>query len=118
MLSFLSQSSAHKNELAKVDEFQAGNQRRLTRVVEEKTAAEAERTQLGSAGEELQRRIEERQSELDKLAERRTQIQGEISELKTRSEERRDEAERLRDELSRLRARRESLEEILSHHAS
>ena len=117
VLSFLSQSSAHKNELAKVDEFHAGNQRRLTRVEEDKTAAEAEQTQLGSAGVELRRGIEERQSELDKLDERRTRTQGEIAELKTRSEEHRDEAERLRDELSRLRARRESLEEILSHHA-
>jgi len=117
VLNILSQSSAHKNELAKVDEFHAGNQRRLTRVEEEKAAAEAERTQLGGMGVELQRRIEERQSELDALAERRTRILGEIAELKTRSEEHRDEAERLRDELSRLRARRESLDEILSHHA-
>ncbi len=117
VLSFLSRSAAHKNELAKVDEFQAGNQRQLTRVEEEKTVAEAELAQFSRSREELQQRIEDRQSTLDELTERRTRIQDAISALKTRNEERRDEAERLRDELSRLRARRESLEEILSHHA-
>lgn len=117
VLSFLSRSAAQKNELAKVDEFQAGNQRQLTRVEEEKTAAEAELAQFSRTREELQQRIEDRQSTLDELTERRTRIQNTISALKTRSEERRDEAEQLRDELSRLRARRESLEEILSHHA-
>ena len=117
VLSLLGQSAARKNELAKVDEFQAGTQRQLTRLAEEKTAAEVEQEKFRRAQAELQQRIEDRQATLDSLSERRVRIQEEIPGLKTRSEERRDEAERLRDELSRLRARRESLDEILSHHA-
>lgn len=117
VLNLLGRTAAHRNELAKIDEFQAGNQRQLARIEEEKAAAETELGQLRLRRDEIRQTIEKRQAELDDLTERRTKILTEIANLKTSIEQRRDEAERLRDELSRLRARRQSLEEILSHHA-
>ena len=117
VLNLLGRTAAHRNELAKIDEFQAGNQRQLGRVQEEKVAAETELGRLRQRRDEIRQTIENRQAELDDLTERRANILTEIANLKTSIEQRRDEAERLRDELSRLRARRQSLEEILSHHA-
>ena len=117
VLNLLGQTSAHRNELAKIDEFQAGTQRQLARVEEEKAAAESELAQLRQKRDEIRQTIESRQAELDDLSERRGKILTAIANLKTSIEARRDEAERLRDELSRLRARRQSLDEILSHHA-
>jgi len=117
VLNLLGRTAAQKNELAKIDEFQAGNQRQIARVGEEKAAAETELAQLRKRREEIQQTIENRQAALDDLSQRRETVLAEIADLKTRSEERRDEAERLRDDLSRLGARRQSLDEILSHHA-
>ncbi len=117
VMNLLGRTSAQKNELAKIDEFQAGNQRQIARVGEEKSTAETELTQLCNRREEIEQTIENRQSALDDLTKRREGVLAAIADLKTRTEERRDEAERLRDELSRLRARRQSLDEILSHHA-
>ncbi len=117
VLNLLGRTSSHRNELAKIDEFQAGTQRQLARVEEEQAAAESELAQLRRKRDEIRQTIESRQAELDDLSERRANILTAIANLKTSIEARRDEAERLRDELSRLRARRQSLDEILSHHA-
>ena len=65
----------------------------------------------------MERDLENRQEQLDRLAERKSQTEREITAKKQESQARRAETEKLQEELSRLRARRDSLDEILSHHA-
>jgi len=117
VLRLLGELSSLKNELAKMDEFLAGNERHLARVQEEASSAEQELSELTRGHGDLEGQVEEQQQKLDALTEQRRLTQQEISGRKQEAERRRVEAEKLRHDLSRLRARRESLDEILSHHA-
>ncbi len=117
VLQVLGEVASLRNELAKVEEFLAGNQRHIARVEEGKAAVESELAQLEVRRGELDRQMADGQSGVDTLAQTRDRVQQEIVLLKQQSQQRRQETEQLQQELSRLRARSESLEEILSHHA-
>ena len=117
VLRLLSEVAELKNQQAKIEEFLAGNERRLARVREEHAASEAELEQLAGKRSEAETQIDKHQALLDSLAADKQRLQDEITQRKEQARQRREEADRLRHELSRLRARHESLEEILSHHA-
>ena len=116
-LRLLNEISGLRNQLAKIEEFLAGNERQASRLREEETAAGQELAELLSRKAGLERDLESRQELLDRLAERKSQIEREITTNKQEAQTRRAETEKLQEELSRLRARRDSLDEILSHHA-
>jgi chromosome segregation protein len=117
VLRLLGELSSLKNELAKMDEFLAGNERQLARAREEQGISERELAEFEQERASLDSQIEQQQADLDALAAEREQTQQAAGEQKRQAEARRAEAEQLRHEFSRLRARRESLDEILSHHA-
>ncbi len=117
VLQVLGEVASLRNELAKVEEFLAGNQRHIARVEEGKAAVESELAQLEVRRGELDRQMADGRSGVETLAQTRDRVQQEIVLLKQQSQQRRQETEQLQQELSRLRARSESLEEILSHHA-
>ena len=117
VLRLLGEVAEFKNQQAKIEEFLAGNERRLARVREEHTASEAELEQLAGKRSEAENQIGKHQALLDSLAEEKQRLQDEMTRRKEQARQRREEADRLGHELSRLRARNESLEEILSHHA-
>ena len=113
----LDEISGLRNQLAKIEEFLAGNERQASRLREEETACRQELAELLIRKAGLERDLENRQEQLDRLAGRKGQIELEISANKQEAQTRRVETEKLQEELSRLRARRDSLDEILSHHA-
>jgi chromosome segregation protein len=117
VLRLLGELSALRNELAKIEEFLAGNERQASRTKEEQASAEAELAELAQTRLRLEQQVEAHQKELDSLGRQRDDLDVAISELKQQAQARRTEAERLQKEVSKLGARRDSLEEILSHHA-
>ena len=117
VLTLLGEASQLRNQLAKIEEFLAGVERQATRARDEEKAARVELEQAEKAVIERKERIGERKAELAKLQERAKDLDARILALKQESRDRRQQADRLQSDLSRLRARRESLEEILSHHA-
>jgi chromosome segregation protein len=117
VLQLLGESTTLKNQLAKLEEFLAGNERNIARITEERSAAAAELEEMTQARRAIEEQVESRQADLDSLTEQRKEIQSRIEQMREQARLRRDEADRLRNDLSRLRARSESLEEILSHHA-
>ena len=117
VLQILGEVGSLRNELAKVEEFLAGNQRQIARLEEEKGTVETELARLEQQRQKLDRQVADRRADVETLAQTRDRLQEEIASLKQQSQQRREETEQLQQELSRLRARSESLEEILSHHA-
>lgn len=117
VLTLLGEASQLRNQLAKIEEFLAGVERQASRAREEEKTARAELEQAEKAVVERKERIEERKAELEKLQQQSKDFDARILALKQESREKRQQADRLQGDLSRLRARRESLEQILSHHA-
>jgi chromosome segregation protein len=117
VMSLLGEMSSLRNQVGKIEEFQAGNTRQATRVEEEEAQARKEFEQVQSGRQERETRIEAKRQELTTMRTRESELAAALDDLKNESKARRESADALQHELSRLGARRESLQEILSHHA-
>ncbi|MBI1357576.1 MAG: chromosome segregation protein SMC [Acidobacteria bacterium] len=117
VLALLGEASQLRNQLAKIEEFLAGVERNAARAREEERSARQELEQAAQAVEQRKQQIAERRAELETLQKNAKDLDARIVALQQESRERRKQADGLQSELSRLRARQESLDQILSHHA-
>ncbi len=117
VLRLLGEASSLKNQLAKTDEYLAGVGRDTARLERDESSAAADAERLGKAGAEIRERVAARQLELESIADRRRGVEEELAVRRTSIAASRQRMEELRQEFSRMKARRDSLEEILSHRA-
>ena len=117
VIRLLGEASQGRNRLARIDEFLAGNERQIARLVEEESAAREDTAGLAERRDEVTRKLESVDAEIKTLTTRSEGIEQALVAARKQSRESRRETDGLQEELSRLRGRRESLEEILSHHA-
>lgn len=117
VLRLLGETSQLKNELARVDAFVATMERDSARARHEQQEAAADEERLCGSRKELSGKLSTRQGELDKIISRRKKVGEDLAVRKARLGEARTELERLRAGTSKLKARRDSLDEILSHRA-
>ena len=117
VIRLLGEASQGRNRLAQLDEFLAGNERQMARLVDEKSAVSEERERLAARRGEIARRLDTLDADLRKRAARREELEQALDAAQRQSRETRRQTDSLQEKLSRLRARRSSLEEILSHHA-
>jgi chromosome segregation protein len=117
VLRLLGEASALRNQLAQIDEYMAAMEREATRSKREAESAAADLARLNQAKTELSAKLQSRQLELESLAERRGRLEEEIRAGQARASAARARLEEARALLSRQKARKDSLEEILSHRA-
>lgn len=117
VLRLLGEASTLRNQLAQIDEYLASMERDKARLRKEEESSAAEQERLGAVKEQLSERLAARQMELESITEKRRQAESELNARKSAAAEARRQLEQLRSEASRLKARRDSLEEILSHRA-
>ncbi len=117
VLTLMGEVSGLRNAIAKIEEFLAGNERQIGRAREEEGAAKQELAQFEESRQELEARLAKHNGQLEQLRASAAALDDEIAAKREESKTRRQAADDLQHDLSRLRARRESLEEILSHHA-
>ena len=117
ILRLLGESSTLKNQLAQVDEFLAGIERESTRVTREEQVVTADLERLAASKEDVSQALAKRQLELESIQERRGRAEEELSVRKRSAVEARQSIDSLRAEAGKLKARRDSLDEILSHRA-
>ncbi len=117
VLRFLGEVSALRNDLAQIDGFLASLERDKTRTTTEVEASLAEQQRLEANRAELIGKLEAQQAELGTLTARRREVEEHLASRKQTLGESRRRLEELREETSRLKARKDSLEEILSHRA-
>ena len=117
VLRLLGETSSLKNQLAQIDEYLAAIDRDSARSQREEEAALGDLDQLSKLKRELSQKLEARQLELESTADRKRAIEQELSIQKPKAIEARRQLDHLRGEAGRLKARKDSLEEILSHRA-
>lgn len=117
VLRLLGEASTLRNQLAQVEEFLAGVERDTQRAKHEQEAAAAEIERLEKLAEEQAGALEARRQTVHETAEARKRAEDELTLKRARIVELRRTLETLRGDLSKQRARKDSLEEILSHRA-
>ena len=117
VLRLLGEAGNLKNQLAKVDEYLAGVDRETARVAREEEGAAAEVQRLAAAREKLSLETSQRQQELDLVSGQRKETELGLSGERRRAQELRGVIDQLRGDCSRLKAQKDSLENVLSHHS-
>jgi chromosome segregation protein len=115
VLRLLGEASALKNQLAQVEEYLAAIERDQSRSEREAEAAASDLDRLQGLKADLSERMSARQLELESIAGDRRTIEEELAVQKGRLVEARRTLEQSRADLSRHKARRDSLEEVISH---
>jgi len=113
----LGEASTLRNQLTQIDEYLAAIERDSARARKEEEGASNDLSRLEKIKTELSGKLAARQLELESLADRRKRIDEEMKERQTRTIAVRQRLEQTRAALSRQKARKDSLEEILSHRA-
>ena len=117
VLRLLGESATLKNQLAQVDEFLAGIDREFARVQTEDKNAQAEVERLVVARRELSDAITQRQLDLETVTGEKRQTEETLGSRRGLANQTRSQLDQARGECSRLRAKKESLENVISHHA-
>jgi len=115
VLRLLGEASTLKNQLAQIEEYQAAIERDKTRSEREAEAASGDLSRLEDVKAQLSERMSARQLELESIGDQRKGVEEELSVQKSRLLDSRKRLEDLKSDLSRRRARRDSLEEVISH---
>ena len=115
ILRLLGEASTLKNQLAQIEEYLAGIERETTRAAREEGTASAEIERLEAVKKQLSETLAQRQLELESVSGERRRTEGELSERRQLAAELRREIDTLKNEVSQIRARKESLEQVLAH---
>jgi chromosome segregation protein len=113
----LGESSTLRNQVAQIEGYLASLERDTSRVKKDEETASLDLHRLETVKQDLSDKLSGRQMELESTADQRKRVEADLAERRQASQHARQELETLRSETSRLRARRDSLEEILSHRA-
>lgn len=117
VLRLLGEAATLKNQLAQVDEFLAGIDRERVRVQTEEKNAQAEVERLTAVRRDISESISQRQLDLETVTVQKGETESALSARRTLATQTRGQLDQLRGECSRFRAKKESLENVISHHA-
>ncbi len=104
-----------RNQLAQIDEYLAGLDRQKTRHQQEEQSAIGESAKLDEQRQELEQRLRAQQLELTGLVERRKRTEQQVAEGRQRVQQARQTLDAVRQEYSRVRARKDSLGDLIAH---
>ncbi|MEZ5352771.1 MAG: chromosome segregation protein SMC [Bryobacteraceae bacterium] len=116
-LRMLGEVSSLKNQLAQMEGYFQSLDRDRARLQREEQMAAADLERLELSKKEISDQLASRQTELESLGDRRRRIEDDLQSRKNSANETRRALDAARHEASRLKARKDSLEEILSHRA-
>ncbi len=117
VMRLMGEASGMRNQLAQIEEYLASLDREKTRAAREEEGASADLERLGALKTRLSDDLAARQMALESIGESRARVEGELNERRSLEASLRRDLDALREETSNLKARRASLEEILSHRA-
>jgi len=115
VLRLLGEASTLNNQLAQVEEYLAAIERETARSEREEQVATAEIERLEAASRELSESMAQRQLELESVTAERGRTEEDLAGHRRLAVELRNEIDALKSEVSEIRARRESLEQVLAH---
>ena len=115
VLRLLGEASTLKNQLAQLDEYLAGIERETARAHREEQGAASEIERLEAARKQLSETVSQRQLELESVTGERRQTEEELAVQRRSAAELRQQIDGLRNEVSQVKARKDSLEQVLAH---
>ncbi len=115
ILRLLGEASTLKNQLAQIEEYLAGIDRETARSTREEQIAASEIERLEIARKQLSETQAQRQMELEAVTGERGKTEQELAGRRSSAVELRREIDGLKNEVSQIRARKESLEQVLAH---
>jgi chromosome segregation protein len=115
VLRLLGEVSTLRNQLAQMNEYLAGIERETARVQKEEQTSAAELERLATARHALSETMSQRQLELESVTGERQRTEEDLNVRRRDAVEVRGSIDQLRTECSKLKARKESLEEVLAH---
>ena len=115
ILRLLGEASTLKNQLAQIEEYLAGIDRETARATREETVAAAEIERLDIARKQLSETVALRQMELETVTGERRRTEQDLADRRNLAGELRRELDGVKTEVSQIRARKESLEQVLAH---
>jgi chromosome segregation protein len=115
IFSLLGEVNRLRNQLTQVETQQQGVGKNIERATKEETEAQGETERLEKVRAELSEKLSARQMTLENIADRRKYIETELTTRRQQVNDTRRQQDVLRTETSRLKARRDSLEEIINH---
>jgi chromosome segregation protein len=117
ILRLLGECATLKNQLAQADTYLAALDRDAAKAQKEEQGATQDLEWLGASKAELSSKLASRQIELESLSDQRRRVEEELAARKADLSGARQRLEEARAGFSRLKARLDSLDEILSHRA-
>ena len=117
VLQLLGEVSTLRNQVVQIDEYLAAIDRDSARARKEEEIASGDLARLDQVKTDLSTKLSAQQLELESLADRRRRVEEDLKTRQAAVTVSRQSLEDLRTTLSRQKARRDSLEEILSHRA-
>jgi chromosome segregation protein len=117
ILRLLGEASGIRNQIAQADTYLSGIERERARLQKEESAAAAEIERLDGVKLQLSEHVAQRQMEIESVTTDRRGAEEELAARRANAADLRVQIDALRAECSRLRAQRESLENVLSHHS-
>jgi len=115
VLRLLGEASTLNNQLAQVEEYLAAIERETARSDREEQTASAEIERLEAASRQLSESMQQRQLELEMVTAERGRTEEDLAERRRTAVELRHEIDAQKTEVSAIRARKESLEQVLAH---
>jgi chromosome segregation protein len=115
VLRLLGEASTLKNQLAQVEEYLAAIEREAARAQREEQVVTAEIQRLETASRELSASMTQQQLELESVTVEKGRTEEDLAERRRAAVELRNEIDTLKGEVSEMRARKESLEQVLAH---
>jgi len=117
VLQLLGEVSTLRNQVVQIDEYLAAIERDSARARKEEEIASGDLARLDQVKAELSTKLSTQQLELESLADRRHRVDEDLKARQAAVAAARQGLDEVRSTLGRQKARRESLEEILSHRA-
>jgi chromosome segregation protein len=111
----LGESSTLKNRVSQTEAQLAGLERETDRSAADERQSESDLTRIKGVREEISERLTARQTQLVSVTEQRREIEQSLQAKRAELDAARQSLEKLRSEFSRIKARKDSLQEVISH---
>ncbi|MDQ2775606.1 MAG: chromosome segregation protein SMC [Acidobacteriota bacterium] len=115
VLKLLGESSGLKNRITQVEAQLSSADRDTARARAEEQQSEADLGRIQQIRTQLSEKLASRQTELISVTDQRKEVELQLQQNRLHLGEVRQNADRLRSEFSRVKARRDSLEEVIQH---
>jgi chromosome segregation protein len=115
VMRLLSEVSSLKNRLSQTEAQLTGLDREATRARGEEQQSQSDLERIQRVKDEISQRLSARQTELTSITDQRREVEQSLQSKRAALQNTRQAVDRLRSEHSRIKARRDSLEEVISH---